>query len=70
MCLKRDQSRAKMLELICHIASIALNDNDSTLMKNIMQDMHLLYKAFCLSQLEEKMQYSLGISIQNSASGS
>jgi len=49
MCLKLDQGKAKMLELICHISSIALNDNDFTLMKNIMQEMNLLYKAFCMS---------------------
>lgn len=67
LCLKNDANRAKLLELICHIASIALNDNDYNLMKNIMQDMHLLYKVFCVGQLEEKMQYSLGISLQNSA---
>lgn len=63
LCLQNDASRAKLLELIIHITSIALNDNDCNLMKNIMQDMHLLFKVFCAGQLEEKAQYSLGISL-------
>ena len=63
LCLRADASRAKLLELIYHITSIALNDNDYNLIKSIMQDMHMLFKVFGAGQLEERAQYSLGITL-------
>ena len=55
------------MELICQIANIALTDNDCNLMKNILQDMPMLYKAFCIVPVEE--QFGLGIGVQHSAGG-
>lgn len=63
LCIRGDSNRSKLLELICQIASIAISDNDCCLMKNIMQDMPLLYKSFC--QVPPEEQYGLGVSIQN-----
>jgi hypothetical protein len=61
LCIRGDGNRAKLLELICQIANIALSDNDCSLMKNIMQDMPLLYKTFCSIPVEE--QFALGLNL-------
>jgi hypothetical protein len=62
LCIRGDLNRAKLLELICQITNIAISDGDCSLMKNVMQDMPMLYKAFCMVPVEE--QFALGITIQ------
>jgi hypothetical protein len=63
--VRGDQNRARLLELICQIANIAISDNDCSLMKNIMHDMAMLYKAFCLVPVQEL--YAVSINMQNHA---
>ena len=63
ICIRGDNNRSKLLELISQIANIAISDNDCSLMKNIMHDMPLLYKSFC--QVPPEEQYGLGLNIQN-----
>jgi len=46
LCIQSDPSRLKIMELICQIGHLALSDHDCNLMRNIMKDMPLLYKAY------------------------
>jgi len=46
MCMKEDESKSKILDLIISIANTAINENDCILMRNIIKEMPLLFKTF------------------------
>ena len=46
MCIKEDDSKSKILELIVSISNTSLNENDCILMRNVIKDINLLFKTF------------------------
>jgi len=46
MCIKEDDSKSKILELIVSISNTSLNDNDCILMRNVIKEISLLFKMF------------------------
>lgn len=59
LCIKKDKHRAQLLEIICQISNIAINDTDCNLMKNIIQEIPMLYKAFSLAQVDKNYNLSV-----------
>jgi len=60
LCVKSDSHRTKLMQLICQIGTIALNDNDCLLMKCLLQDMPLMVKALSVVSHTQNM-YNGGV---------
>lgn len=46
MCIKEDESKSKILELIISISNTSLNENDCILMRNVIKEISLLFQMF------------------------
>lgn len=46
LCLRGDDSRTQILELIWQIGSLAIQDQDTVLIKTLMRDMAMVYKQY------------------------
>ena len=46
LCFEDDSYRLKMMELISQIGNLALSDQDCNLMRSLIKDIHLIYKAY------------------------
>ncbi len=46
MCMKEDESKSKIIDLIISISNTAINENDCVLMRNIIKEISLLFKTF------------------------